>query len=174
VEIFKDVVGYEGLYQISNKGSIKALLRTSYQKGRWGLALVTFPERNMRIFRTGAGYNYIALCKDGVSTKHLVHRLVLAAFNGKSDLQCNHKDGNKDNNNIENLEYVTSLQNLRHCIDVLNKKRGEGMAQAKLKEKDIKKIRTDKRILKEIAADYGVSLQAIFHVKSGKNWAYVK
>lgn len=174
MEIFKDVVGYEGLYQVSNKGSVKALRRTSYQKGRWGLALVTFPERNMRICRTKAGYNYIALCKNGASTKRLVHRLVLAAFIGESELQCNHKDGNKDNNNIENLEYVTPLQNLRHCIDVLGKKRGEGMALAKLKEKDIPKIRQDKRILKEIAADYGVSLQAIYHVKSRKNWAYVK
>jgi hypothetical protein len=98
----------------------------------------------------------------------------MQAFIGQSKLQVNHKDGIKTNNKLSNLEYCTSQENLRHCIDILGKKRGEGTGKAsKLKEADIPKIRADTRLLREIAADYGVTTQAICLVKTRKNWGHV-
>jgi len=173
MEEFRDVVGYEGNYQISNLGRVKALSRQCYQKGRWGAAFVKFPEKFLKICRTPTGYNYVALCKDGVAKKILIHRMVLTAFVGESKLQCNHIDGNKDNNHLSNLHYCTSSENLRHCIDVLGKKRGEGAGNAKLTEDIVRAIRLDGRKLKEIANDYKVTVQAICLVKKRKNWAHV-
>jgi hypothetical protein len=59
-------------------------------------------------------YPMVALTIDGVPTTKYVHRLVAEAFFGKSDLQVNHKDGNRTNNNVENLEYLTQRENLQH------------------------------------------------------------
>lgn len=174
MEIWKNVVGYEGLYMVSNLGNVKAMYRESLQKGRWGSALVRFPERDMKLVKSPTGYLYLGLSKNGITTKHLVHRLVLQAFVGASNLQCNHIDGNKENNNIQNLEYCTSAQNLHHCINVLGKKRGEGTKASKLTESEVREIRSDKRILKEIARDYRVTLQAIHMIKARKNWKHVK
>lgn len=173
MEEFRDVAGYEGSYQISNYGRVKALSREGYEKGRWGMAFVKFPEKILSICRTPTGYNYVCLCKAGVKKKLQIHRMVLRAFVGPSELQCNHLDGDKDNNNLSNLQYCTSSENLRHCIDVLGKKRGEGAGNAKLTENAVRLIRADSRTLKEIAHDYGVTLQAISHVKSRKNWSHV-
>lgn len=129
----------------------------------------------MSISTTDKGYKYIALKKPGEkSIKFLLHRLVMLTFVGEppSKMQVNHKDGDKANNHLSNLEYCTPLQNIRHCIDVLGKKRGEGSA-SKLTEKQVLEIREDKRILREIASDYGVTLQAIWYVQQRKNWGHL-
>jgi len=172
-ETWKSIPGYEGRYEVSDCGGVRASYREQEFDGRWGRLIMRFPAKTMTISRTTTGYCYLSLSKNSKSVKHLIHRLVMLAFVGESDLQVNHKDGDKSNNRIENLEYVTSLQNLRHCIDVLGKKRGEGTGVAKLKTEDIQKIREDKRILREIAAEYGVTLQAIHMVKTKKNWRHV-
>jgi hypothetical protein len=172
-EIWKPIEGYEGKYEISDHGRVRALYREGEYLARWGIAKMNFPAKMMKICRTPTGYNYVALSRDSVSIKYLIHRLVLANFIGHDERQCNHKDGDKDNNHIDNLEYCTPLQNLRHCIDVLGKKRGERMAAAKLKEADIPNIRSDKRSLRLIAADYGVSLQQIHHIKTRKQWGWL-
>ena len=173
MEIWKDIPEYEGLYQISNMGNIKALFRESYQNGRWGKALVRFPERILKQETKKSGYKYVGLCKNGVMKNYIVHRLVLLAFNGKSNLQCNHKDGIKSNNNINNLEYCTSKENLLHCINVLGKKRGEKTKASKITEKQVKEIREDSRILKEIAVDYNITLQAVHLIKKRKTWNWL-
>jgi len=168
------VVGYEGYYEISDRGNVRSIARSGEYRGRWGMLTMNFPAKAMRISTTTAGYKYLALkMPNEKAVKHLLHRLVLAAFVGPSELQCNHKDGDKSNNNLSNLEYCTCLENLRHCIDVLGKKRGAGTGMAKVSESDVLKIREDKRFLREIAADYGVTLQAIHSIKSGKNWKHV-
>lgn len=172
-EIWLDIPGYELKYQISNLGSVRSYYREQEFIARWGVAKMRFPAKNLKISRTKTGYCYVALSSDGVQKKHLIHRLVLLAFVGPSDLQVNHIDGKKDNNALGNIEYVTCLENLRHCIDVLGKKRGEKSGTAKLTEQDVLSIRKDDRFLKDIAKDYGVTLQAIHMVKARKNWSHV-
>lgn len=172
-EIWKPVVGYEGKYEVSNLGKIRSLYREQEFSARWGIAKMRFPAKDMILSNTKLGYMYVALSKDGSSVKHLVHRIVMSAFVGNSELQVNHKDGNKGNNTLENLEYCTSSQNHRHSIDVLGNKRGENNYASLLKNEDIFVIRKDTRKLREIAADYGVTLQAIHNVKARKTWSHI-
>lgn len=98
-EIWKDIKGYEGLYKISNKGRIKGL---------YGLMT---PQLSRE------GYYQIMLRKDNKSKQMRIHRLVLNAFGEpprKNQKYVNHKDLNKKNNNIENLEWVTAKENSNH------------------------------------------------------------
>jgi len=105
MEQFKDIAGYEGLYQVSNTGKIKSTV------GRFR------DVDNLRQTSNGLGYNTVTLCKDGKRSTRNTHRLVATAFLGESPLQVNHKDGDKKNNNVDNLEWVTAKENIRHAID---------------------------------------------------------
>lgn len=174
-EEWKDIPGYEGLYKISSNGKIFSYKRSGEYMARWGIAKMNFPEKEMKISTTKSGYKYISLKKPNEkSIKFLLHRLVMLTFIGEPNgKQVNHIDGEKSNNNLNNLEYCTGAENLRHCIDVLGKKRGEGSC-SKLTENQVIKIKQDQRILREIAKDYGVTLQAIWMIKKGKNWGHIK
>ena len=69
------------------------------------------------------GYQKVGICLNGKLKLQSVHRLVMEAYYGKSNLHVNHIDGNKTNNNLSNLEYVTALQNQRHAWKTGLKKR---------------------------------------------------
>ena len=105
MEQFKDIAGYEGLYQVSNTGKIKSMV------GRFG------GVDNLKQTSNGSGYSTVTLCKDGKRSTRNTHRLVAAAFLGESTLQVNHKDGDKRNNSVDNLEWVTAKENIIHAID---------------------------------------------------------
>ena len=107
MEIFKDIVGYEGLYQVSNLGSVKSL---NYNRtGREGLLS---PGVNTR------GYLIVNLCKNGEQKPFKVHRLVAQAFipNPLNYPQINHKDENKTNNSVDNLEWCDCQYNIDYSI----------------------------------------------------------
>lgn len=110
MEIWKDVKGYEGLYQVSNLGRVKGL--PFFKTGVKGYLM------KERILKPGIteGYARVVLTKNGVRTTMKVHRLVAAAFLGEQKGLCvNHIDSNRSNNNINNLEWVTHLENIRHA-----------------------------------------------------------
>lgn len=114
-EEWKDIVGYEGLYQISNLGRVKAL---HYHRGKSvGKKCLSprFPKDR---------YPYVGLCKDNHVKHAYIHRLVAEYFvpNPDGKPQVNHKDGNKSNNKAENLEWVTPRENTLHARNVLKKK----------------------------------------------------
>ncbi len=173
METWKDIPDYEGLYQASNLGRIKGLNRESYQKGRWGIAFVKFPEIILKQEVKKTGYHYIGLTKNGKRKGFLVHRLVLMAFFGKSKLQCNHKDGNKSNNNYDNLEYCTSKENLHHCMNVLKKKIGEKSGLAKIKESDAIRILKNNEPINLLANEFNMTYQAIWNIRNGKTWKHL-
>lgn len=104
MEIFKDIKGYEGIYQASNTGRIRTLI-----KNKDG---VTYLKEGI----TGSGYMCVTLCKDKKKKSKKVHRLIAIAFLGYSDKDVNHKDGNKLNNHIDNLEFVSKKENSQHAI----------------------------------------------------------
>lgn len=99
-EIWADIKGYEGLYQISTWGNVRNI------KGD-----LIFQERNKK------GYLRVRLYKDGIRKNHRVSRLVAEAFiSNPAELpQVNHIDGNKDNNSFTNLEWVDNTQNRAHA-----------------------------------------------------------
>jgi hypothetical protein len=101
MEEWKDIAGYELYYQISNIGQVK--------RKDTGKIL----KNNIR-----NGYEYVTLCVNGQRKKFYVHRLVAIAFipNPKSYEQVNHKDGNKSNNKVDNLEWCTQKENLMHAF----------------------------------------------------------
>jgi hypothetical protein len=118
-EIWKDVSGYEGLYQVSNLGRVKSVPRCD--KVTYTSGTVWYRNRKGRIIHQNNhlnGYKLVNLCKDGTSKTYFVHRLVANAFlpNPSSLPQVNHKDGDKDNNSIENLEWCTCKENVKHAF----------------------------------------------------------
>jgi hypothetical protein len=107
-EIWKDVVGYEGLYQVSNLGRVKSY----YQKN----GVIGDRPRLLSGKIDKDGYVEVRLCNGGKVTYVRVHRLVGSHFlSGDGSLQINHKDGNKANNRSDNLEYVTAKENSVHA-----------------------------------------------------------
>lgn len=119
--IWRPISGYEGLYEVSNCGRIRSIDR-----------MVQFWDRHNNLFierlrkgtklkpsTTPNGYKLVTLHKNGVRSQFLVHRLVLSTFCGPcANLFVNHKDGNRINNNINNLEWVTHSENVRHGINL--------------------------------------------------------
>ena len=105
MEIWKDIQGYEGLYQVSNYGNVKSL---NYR--------MTGKERILKSGKTVNGYLAVDLCKNGKRKHSLIHRLVAQAFleNPNNYPQVNHKDENKQNNHVSNLEFCTSFYNMNY------------------------------------------------------------
>lgn len=153
-EIWKDIKGYEGLYKISSKGRVKSLKRNTTKGGIM---------KNIK-----KTYYVICLSKKGVAKYHQIHRLIAKAFipNPNKKPQVNHIDGNKFNNEISNLEWVTVSENIKHAYK--NKlhipRKGDNAYNSKLKDKDIVDIfnlRKQGLLHREIAEIYNVSRQHI-------------
>ena len=109
-EIWKDIEGYEGLYQVSNKGRVKSLKRKICSNSNHKYN--TLSEKLLKL-SGGGKYIQVILCKDGKTSAKLVHRLVAQAFiPNPNNLPCvNHKDENKKNNDVRNLEWCTYKYN---------------------------------------------------------------
>ena len=119
IEIWKDIPEYEGLYQVSNLGNIRSFY---LKNGR--LSQKTKP---IKLKKDRYGYLKLTLCKNKKYKYVTIHRLVAEAFipNPENKLQVNHKDGNKFNNQVSNLEWCTCIENIHHAFNIgLRKKKG--------------------------------------------------
>lgn len=118
MEIWKDIKGYEGLYQASNLGNIKSLKREHYiptiNKKIWILK-----EKILKQGLGKDGYKYVVLTKNNFRKTYKVHKLVMLTFSKtqKRRTFINHLDGNKQNNDISNLEWCTNSENIRHAYN---------------------------------------------------------
>lgn len=114
-EIWKDIPGYEGLYQVSSLGRVKSLQRyIRYSTGRVQL----LPERILKNSQQSTGYYTVGLYDSNHKSKTLsVHRLVATTFldNPNNLPEVNHSDGDKSNNAVTNLEWCTELYNNHHA-----------------------------------------------------------
>lgn len=169
-EIWKDVVGYEGRYEISSLGSVKSL---NYNKtGK--------PKLLAKIFHH-SGYLCTCLNRGGKVKWIYVHRLVAIAFipNPNGYDQVNHINSNKSDPRLENLEWCNQSQNRRHAQDAgfVFIPKGQEKWQAKLKDSDIPKIRNlslSGLDYPTIAKMFNVSRQAIGFVVTRKTWSHIK
>lgn len=160
-EIFKEVNGTDGKYMISNLGRLKSLC------GKQPLFVRYFEDKD--------GY-----FKYGIFRKNkLIHRLVAIAFidNPENKPEVNHKDGDKQNNRVDNLEWVTRSENAQHSFD--NKLQvaigGEKHYASKLTKAIVIKIRKSKGVTqKSLAEKYKVSQSVICDVIKGKTWKHIQ
>lgn len=118
MEEWRDIEGYEGIYQVSSQGNVKSLDRTLINS-----IGVESNVKGKEIYKSlvGAGYYQVKLYKDGKKLNKYVHQLVASAFisNPKNYSEINHIDYNKENNCVENLEWCTHIENI---IDLRNVK----------------------------------------------------
>lgn len=169
-EIWKDIPGYKGSYQVSNLGNVRSLDRY-VPDGRWkGNRLQR--GKMLRKDITHRGYATALLYKNAKTSRKEIHVLVALAFIGPRPKKhhVHHKDHNKLNNYVSNLEYVHCSQHTR------SHNQGESFHANKLTEKDVHKIRTRLargEYQKDIAADYGVSRSTIGEIKRGRTWTHI-
>ncbi len=166
-EIWRDVPGFEGIYQASNQGRIKSLDRfekfQEFKRGRKGRILKQRLDRY--------GYPCVALMKNSFHKHFTVHRIIALVWIGEpTGPQINHKDGIKINNLPENLEYCSSQENVIHSHKTgLSKKRlgkANSLSMPVLAIKDTAIIEFD--CLRECAEYIGVTVQAVWNAMNGK------
>ena len=183
IEVWKNIKGYEGLYQVSNKGRVKSLERTIIDKTgrkrlRKELILKPKTERN--------GYLRVNLCNGcGKVKRFYVHRLVCEAFHGnpKNKPCVNHIDENKANNTVSNLEWCTYEENNKYGTRPAK----VAKANVKNKSKPIGQYTTNGKLIKvwqsakEVQRQLGLSQGNISEVARGKRktaygfvWKYVE
>lgn len=160
-EIFKDVLNYEGLYQVSNLGRIKSLGNDKNKK-----------EKILKNHKDKYGYEYTIFSSKGKPKRFLVHRLVGQNFiYNLNNFPCiNHKDGKKSNNKVNNLEWCTQKENVNHAY---RKK----LIIKKLQKKDILNIRylyKNKQYTKEkLSKMFNVCQRQIYRVIKKECWKYI-
>lgn len=174
--IWKDVPGYEGLYQVSNQGEVK-----SFAKEHFGLLRKPWIRSD--------GYLQIQLKVNQKIKNCLVHKLVDEAFNGpvQPGLEVNHIDGIKANCRLANLERVTRQQNVVHAVatGLRVAAKGSSHGRAVLTEEQVAEIRKEVGPLQAgkrlpyglsggLAKRYGISRSAMSSILKGGHWSHVE
>ena len=167
-EQWRPVVGYEGLYEVSNYGRVKTLFK--------GVSKIRKP-----VFTNKPGYFGVNLYKENVSRLIRIHVLVARAFvpNPENKPVVNHKDANKRNNQVSNLEWVTQSENLRHAYDIGLQKIGCEHWNSKFTEEQIRYIREtcipgDLEFgISALARKFGVNIATISEMYHGKTYKKV-
>jgi len=157
-----DIDGYEGLYSIDNQGKVYSWKSQKYLKP----------------IKQNTGYHTVSLHKDKKIKIHFIHRLVAQTFleNPLHKKQVNHKDLNKTNNSVFNLEWVTCGENIKHSIEN-GQRLGEKNGNSKLTPNQIIEIREKykfrKCTYKNLAKEYGVRENYIGRIVNKAVWKHV-
>jgi hypothetical protein len=119
MEIWKDITGYEGLYQVSNLGNVKSLSRKMWN----GFGFFNSKDKILKPNLIISGYYSVHFMKDNIKKSFTIHRLVAKAFlKDTKGYEVNHKDRNKINNNLNNLEFISHSDNIKHTYITGRKK----------------------------------------------------
>lgn len=175
-EAWVPVVGYEDLYHISDLGRVKRVARAmGAQVGK--ILRQQFNKRN--------GYYQIVLTKRSVQDTYYVHRLAAQSFIRKMDdgEDVNHKDGNKKNNRLENLEITSRSKNIIHSLELGLSVSGERSPLSKLKADQVRMIRKiiDSNAIsrggvtrQDLASYYGVCFEIVSRIGNRRGWKYLE
>ena len=158
MENWKNVVDFEGIYEVSNFGNIRSAKTKQLKK-------ITIDAH---------GRPYLGLWKNNKQKIVRPHKLVLEAFVGKAPkgMECCHNDGNQQNNKLNNLRWDTPKNNHADKLKHGTSNTGERCNWAKLTKDQVITIRADNRTQKEIAAEYGVQQSQISRIKNGIRWIH--
>lgn len=167
---WKPIPEYEGYYEVSDGGMIRRMI------SRGGVPRVSTINGSIH----PNGYTYVGLSKGGIVRKFYVHSLVCKAFLGNvrvgrtsGCLQVNHKNGIKQDNRLENLEYVTTEENHAHSARTGLSAKGERNGNCKLKNTDVIAIRSSVLPAATLADKYGVHFNQIYRIKKMVLWAHL-
>ena len=163
-EIWKDIDGYGGKYQVSSLGAVRNKLTC----------------RVLKSVCHRTGYIHVSLCSMKELHTKTIHRLVAIAFipNPENKPQVNHKDGNKKNNSVDNLEWATQFENMRHASRAgLFCQVGTANNNSRLTEKEVLEIRKafkEGKTQTSLAKIYGVARAQIYKIIHGIRWESIK
>lgn len=171
-EEWRAIVGYEGLYSVSNIGRI----RRDRTNGN------TTAGKILKIQRGSRRYPVISLWKDGKLNTHRVHKLVMVAFVGPypAGHGINHKDGVRNNPRLDNLEFVTHKENSQHAVMTGLHHRGERTGNSRLTPEIVRQIRSlyqprkmTEFTMPKLAKRFGVCYSTIKGVIYRRTWTHV-
>lgn len=172
-EVWRPIPGYEGSYEVSDRGRVRSLDRKVPQVSRWGEPMwrrlrgqILKPEPYPR------GYQRVHL---GTRGKWFVHQLVMLAFVGPcpDGLEVCHGHGNASDNRLINLRYDTHLENCQDTRRYGGMPRGEKHHAAKLTKHDVLAIRSSSEPAMVLAERYGLAWRYIWEIRTRKTWAWV-
>lgn len=159
----KAIKGFESLYEIDEQGNVYSLIQNSSRR-----------KRIIKPYENGTGYYKVNLYdSEGKCKKKYVHRLVAETFilNPSELNEVNHKDCNKANNCVENLEWCDRKQNLQHSYDMGMKREGEKHGCHKLTQKQVNEIRSERNLTqKQMSEKFGVKQCTISAILTGRLW----
>lgn len=161
---FYNIRGYEGLYMVTKTGKI------------WS----NYTNKFLKLTTDKDGYSIFSLCKQGTRKMGKVHRVVAQTFidNPDNKPQVNHIDGDKTNNQVNNLEWCTCSENQIHAYSIgLKNRKGESHLLNKLNEEDVLEIRrvytTEKTSQYKLAEMYNVSQSTISEIITRNAWSHI-
>jgi len=165
-ENWKDIKGYEGLYQVSDHGRVKSFKRLGT------------PERIRKPFPDRYGYLKLNLFKNYKASCRKPHRLVAETFipNPENKETVNHIDGNKENNHVSNLEWSTMDENMQHAkqtglINTSIKRTFNTLSEQQVIEIIHKlTLPREELLMKDICEQYNISTRTLSNINSGKTW----
>lgn len=180
-EEWKTIPGYDN-YEASSLGRIRSLDYEEEIANRWGSTTIRrHTGRVLKSWINKKGYNYVSL---GAKNKKEAHYWIAMTFLGprKDAMEVNHKNGNKSDNSVENLEWVTRSQNSRHAFDTGLNHVGSKHGISKLDEAQVAQIKTIlltkvkrnvRPYYKEIAIMFGVDRKTIESIARGHTWRQI-
>ena len=173
-EEWRDIIGYEGIYQVSNTGKVRSLDRYTHVKCENYEYDRKTKGRILKPKTMKCRYYAVDLCnREGIMKEYTIHRLVAQAFlkDYEPHLTVNHKDGNHFNNNITNLEMATIEENNNHALQ-----EGINRGSSELSIEDVKKIRELNKqgySYNYIATLYPITRQSVYCICTYKTWKHI-
>jgi hypothetical protein len=170
-----DIRGYSGLYKINTNGHVY-----SYPK-RWISGKGVVKQHNGKRLKAGISYNgyrIITLRKNGIKKTFRINRLVAKHFikNPQNKPHVNHKNGNKLEDRVKNLEWNTVSENVLHAYanGLRSNPKGEKSHFSKITELQATKIKNSKYSREVLAKKYGISIRTVRGIQTGKRWTHLK
>jgi predicted XRE-type DNA-binding protein len=179
MDVWKDIKGFEGIYQVNEYGEVKSIERITFNNGTNTYNKIK--EKILKKISDKNGYYRYCFFKDKKRYSVFAHRLVANCFidNPNKKPQVNHIDGVKTNNHVSNLEWCTAKENTRHALDLglSFQAPGENHHMSKLTNKEVFVIRSlyDKKQMtqKEISFLFNVSQTQISRIVNKKKWSHI-